>query len=300
MRLSTSTNIVAFVGETGRNPFEFCIKICAQAGYKVLDINLCEMMNPHSRLRGDDWEDYARELMALGVAYGVTFPQCHLPYYDVFGERDQGKAALMEKLIHRAILVAGMLGVRWAVTHPATLYSAGNDAAAHLQANLTYYAPHISLARACGLGIALENDFEYKAPPYQRIYCAAIPELIQLADAFGDPKHVGVCYDFGHAHLTGGFHRQNLNLIGSRLVATHVQDNHGLSDEHLMPFFGTINWAEAMAGLSDIGYAGDLTYEIQRFGQFLPTEHKHLVVTQSLEIGRILLGLYEGARQRQA
>ena len=73
-----------------------------------------------------------------------------------------------------------------------------------------------------------------------------VRELTDLADAFGDGEHVGVCYDFGHANLTGSaFHRRNLNLIGKRLKAVHVQDNHGEWDEHLMPFFGSIDWEDA-------------------------------------------------------
>ena len=51
-----------------------------------------------------------------------------------------------------------------------------------------------------------------------------------------------------------------------------------------------------MAGLADIGYRGDLTYEIQEFGRYFPNEHKHLVVEYSLQVGRVLVGLFEQAR----
>ena len=120
-------------------------------------------------------------------------------------------------------------------------------------------------------------------------------ELAALADAFDDPVHVGCCYDFGHAELVNPHHRQNLNLLGHRLHCVHVQDNHGKADEHLMPFYGTIDWVDAMAGLADIGYTGDLTFEIQEFGRHLPKELKYLVAEESLVIGRHLVGLYEKA-----
>lgn len=291
MRLSTSTNIAAFVGKSGRNPFAFCIPACAQAGYRVLDINFCEAMNPASRLRDDDWEAYVEAIARLGRDWGVEFSQSHLPYYDIFGPDAGQKAPVMEELIRRSIIASGMLGVKWAVTHPGTLYAAGPDVEASREANLKYYAPHVALARQAGVGIALENDFEYQGGPARRIYCAAIPELCDLCDAFGD-TYVGVCYDFGHAQLTGGFHRQNLALIGKRLKAVHVQDNHGREDEHIMPFSGVIRWGEAMAGLKAIGYQGDLTYEIQNAGRYYPNEHKHLVIEQSLRVGEILLELY--------
>ena len=294
---STSTNICAFTPGRERNPFSFCIEECAKGGYQVLDINFCECMNPNSRMRGDDWIDYVKEIKAQGMRLGVTFSQAHLPYYVVFAEKDERKSELMEELIRRSILACGMLGVRWAVTHPATVYEAGHDLSVSYERNLEYYAPHVALARENGLGICLENDFEYKSPPYQHIYCSNIYELIRLVDGFGDPEHVAVCYDFGHANLVGHpYHRKNLNAIGRRLKAVHVADNHGLADEHLMPFHGNIDWREAMAGLADIGYEGDLTYEIQEFGRFFPNEEKHLVVSYSLEIAEVLIGYFEEAK----
>ena len=123
MDISTSTNLVAFQPGKMRNPMEFCIEECAKGGYKVLDINFCECMNPYSRMRNDDWETYVKELGELGKRWGVTFRQSHLPYYDVFKEPELNQT--MEELIRRSIIASAMLGVEWTVTHPGTVYSAG-------------------------------------------------------------------------------------------------------------------------------------------------------------------------------
>lgn len=296
MEISTSTNICAFQPGRERNPFDFCIAECAKAGYRVLDINLCEAMNPYSRMRDDDWERYVEDIARLGERWNVVFRQSHLPYYDIFAENDEEKVRTMEELIRRSIIASGRLGVRWAVTHPGTVYSAGHDMRVSLERNLEYYLAHLKTARENGVGIALENDFEYRSAPYQRIFCANVHELVELVDAFNDPEHIGACYDFGHGNLCGPFHRQNLNVIGHRLRAIHVQDNHGTSDEHLMPFHGNINWQEAMAGLADIGYGGDLTYEIQEFGRYFPNDQKHLVVEYSLKVGQVLVDMFEKAK----
>jgi len=298
MRLSTSTNICAFRPDDVRNGFDFCVKICAEAGYKVLDINFCDAMNPYSRLRTDGWMDYVEEIGELGAKYGVAFPQCHLPYYDIFGTADGEKIALMEELIRRSIVAAGTLSVKWAVTHPGTHYASGPDMEASLRKNVEYYTPHVELALKNNVGIALENEFEYKKRPFQRIFASTMPELCALADAFAAPN-VGVCYDFGHGNLTGGFHRRNLNIIGHRLKAVHVADNLGEQDSHFMPFFGNVDWADAMAGLADIDYQGDLTYEIQEFPRYLPNELKYVAVEMSIPIGNHLIGLYEKARAQR-
>lgn len=299
MEISTSTNICAFQRGRARLPVEFSIETCAQAGYRVLDINFCMAMNPDSPLRGPEWEAYITSIGDLAKAYGIRFNQSHLPYYDVDRLMGTKEAKVMEELIRRSIRGTAMLGARWAVTHPFTVHGAGQDTDASREANLNYYAPHVELARKCGVGIALENDFEYQGTP-GRVYCASVYELAGLCDAFGDSEHVGVCYDFGHANLTGGFHRQNLCALGGRVKAVHVQDNHGQSDEHLLPFYGTIDWEDAMRGLAESGYEGDLTFEIQEFGRYLPQDMKYLAVEQSLAVGRRLVALFQRERGRLA
>ena len=84
MELSTSTNLVSFQPGRQRNNLLFCIPECARGGYRVLDLNFCEAMNPTSRLRDPDWEDYIRQIQQLGKQWGVSYRQCHLPYYDIF------------------------------------------------------------------------------------------------------------------------------------------------------------------------------------------------------------------------
>ena len=295
MEISTSTNICAFGPGQKRFPVEKSIRECADAGYRVLDINFCMAMNPDSPMRSEGWRDYVLSIGKLAAEKGIRFNQSHLPYYDVDGEQGTEKAALMEKLIRRSIEGTAMLGARWAVTHPFTVRSAGHDTPVSRKANLAYYRPLAGLAASFGIGIALENDFEYRAgQPAGRVYCAGIRELIDLCDAFEDDAHVGICYDFGHANLTGpDCHRQNLIMIGHRLKALHVQDNHGVSDEHLLPFFGSIDWKSCMLGLRQIRYEGDLTFEVQEFGRYLPEDMKHLVPELSLQIGRRLLEFFE-------
>ena len=87
--------------------------------------------------------------------------------------------------------------------------------------------------------------------------------------------------------------------MGHRLKAVHVQDNKGLSDEHLLPFHGNIDWKDAMAGLADIGYQGDLTYEIQNWGRFYPKELKHMVAKYSIEVGKVLISYFDEAMKKR-
>lgn len=73
--------------------------------------------------------------------------------------------------------------------------------------------------------------------------------------------NVGLCYDSGHshAHFNDDF---NFDYFKDRIFAIHLHDNDGTSDQHLLPFDGTINWDEVVDGLRRNGYEGPITLEI--------------------------------------
>ena len=61
-----------------------------------------------------------------------------------------------------------------------------------------------------------------------------------LLEEFGNDR-VGFCYDSSHENMSGKpFHL--LSKFYHRLTTTHLSDNHGGSDEHLVPGDGNIDW----------------------------------------------------------
>jgi sugar phosphate isomerase/epimerase len=53
---------------------------------------------------------------------------------------------------------------------------------------------------------------------------------------------IGLCLDIGHWHMVAGDDLSILERHGDRLIATHIHDNFGATDDHLLPFNGRINW----------------------------------------------------------
>jgi sugar phosphate isomerase/epimerase len=99
-----------------------------------------------------------------------------------------------------------------------------------------------------------------------------IPNSLSTADAIahwleGDLElgNAACCLDLGHAHLTGGVVEAAERLSGY-IVTTHVHDNRGRSDDHLLPFDGTIEWSTALMALSKVGYNGPLMFELPDHG----------------------------------
>lgn len=105
-----------------------------------------------------------------------------------------------------------------------------------------------------------------------RLALEVIPNALATADAVaswleGDLElgQAGACLDVGHAHITGGAPEAAERLSG-HLVTTHIHDNRGRSDEHLVPFDGTVDWPATLLALSKVGYGGPLIFELPDHG----------------------------------
>ena len=264
MKLSTTHGIVA--GEYNAHPleaFDRCFSLLRAAGYDRVDVSFWEVSRPGGWLDRPDWEETVSKI-------GILSQTHQLPVYQTHGNTYLGKEwddpaypyhALQKKLNLRAIRGTAMLGGKWIVLHPMNLpHDPLYSPAKAKEANLRYLAPFIEEAKKVGVGIAVENMVDFRG--HRRRYCGGdIYELIELVDAVNDPS-VGVCLDTGHANLGGVVPAEAIRALGSRLKALHINDNHaGDTDEHLFPYFGTVEWTETVRALREIGYVGDFAYE---------------------------------------
>ena len=85
--------------------------------------------------------------------------------------------------------------------------------------------------------------------------------LVDLLENEADRTGLGVCFDFGHAFL-GGDVIAEIETASGYLVTTHLHDNLGVTDQHLVPFEGSIDWPTAMMTMQKIGYDGTLMLEV--------------------------------------
>ena len=103
-----------------------------------------------------------------------------------------------------------------------------------------------------------------------RIAVEVIPNTLSAAEALVrlvedelelPPPGVGICIDTGHAFLQGDL-PDAIETVGGDLVTTHVHDNHGKGDDHLVPFDGIIEWPAALMALQKVGYEGVIMFEL--------------------------------------
>lgn len=264
MRIATSTNLISFNRDGSKTEMVHLLPLYAKEGFRVLDLNLCEMLNSKGSLAGDDWKKYVAKLKELKGQHALVFNQAHAPY--------AADGHILDESLLRSLDICQQLSIPILVVHPTK---------GGVVQNLRAYESYVRMAAQRNITLAFENlnaDDEM----------TEIEILIELVASFDSPS-ARICYDTGHAHQRGHDLPQDIRLIGRYLVATHIADNKGKEDEHLLPFYGTIDWKAVMKALKEIKYDGDLTYECMFFNQYLPLELKLQALRQARVVGEYLL-----------
>jgi sugar phosphate isomerase/epimerase len=138
--------------------------------------------------------------------------------------------------VKRAIDVAEQVPFEIMVLHVATARDETDQR--RWDAAFTSLEHLVLFARQRGVTLALENTPGEMATP------------ANLRHFLEDTRLPGLrlCFDSGHAHMDTGA-LQGLEVMRGLAVTTHLHDNHGEKDEHLLPFEGTIEWDKLMKAM---------------------------------------------------
>jgi sugar phosphate isomerase/epimerase len=106
--------------------------------------------------------------------------------------------------------------------------------------------------------------------------------LVHLIEEQLEGLDVGICLDVGHANLLGDV-GEAFETVSGHLWTTHVHDNHGARDEHLVPYAGTIDWDLAMMVSQKVGYDGVLMFEVANTGDPIDVLKRAVKARERLE-----------------
>ena len=133
-------------------------------------------------------------------------------------------------------------------------------------------------AKRRGVRIALENgDFD------------AIETVLDTCE----PEFVGLCYDCGHGNCRpDGLDR--LERLKGRLIAVHLHDNDGQSDQHKLPFTGSVDWGRLMPIVAASAYDKWVSLETTIGNTGIADERDFL--REALQVGSRLTEMLEAHR----
>jgi sugar phosphate isomerase/epimerase len=166
------------------------------------------------------------------------------------GDETQRKRAVEET---RVVLdVATVVPYKILVLHAGVPAPHGKAADNHLASMVRSLEDLSPIAEGAGVRLALE------VIPNALSSAAALVELIE-SDL--EATHLGLCMDVGHARLMGDV-VDAIEGSAGHLITTHLHDNRGRSDDHLVPGQGVIDWDAALLALQKVGYDGVWMFEL--------------------------------------
>ena len=231
------------------SPEDACRHIASQ-GWRFIDLSaehLGELMNAND-------PDRYRGFRALLDALRIEAQQAHGPMQPDLALGDDKDRRRYVEFCGRWIEAAGRAGVKHLVLHPA--HAADLPRRDLVHRNVAAFQAMIPFCARHGVKIAIENDCN------DRFFSTA-DEIAEVLDTIGHPLVVH-CFDTSHANWQGLDIPAAIRQIGRRLAVTHLSDNDGTFDQHLLPYQGNIDWRAVLGALREAGYEGTLNWELAR------------------------------------
>ena len=207
-------------------------------------------------------KQHVREIADWFRSSGIPLNSVHSPLYADYEFGRAGappvnvastdRAARIEAMdeIKRALEIAEQIPFRFLIQHLGTGGESFDER--KFEAALTSVEHLRAFAKPLGVRILLENIPNELSTPDKLV------DFIQ-ASHFED---VGVCFDFGHAHMMSSV-TEAFEIVKAHVRSTHVHDNSKDRDSHLWPGQGSIDWKEAMELLRSAPNTPPLLLEIE-------------------------------------
>jgi sugar phosphate isomerase/epimerase len=216
-------------------------------------------------------KQHVREIADWFRTSGIPLNSVHAPLYadyewgrtgsqplNIASTDRAGRIEAMDE-IKRALEIAEQIPFRFLVQHMGAPDESFDER--KFEAAMTSIEHLRAFAKPLGVSILLENIPNELCTPEKLV------EFIQTSH-FDD---VGVCFDFGHAHIMGDV-AQAFETAKKHIRSTHVHDNAKDRDSHLWPGAGSIDWKQAMELLRSAPHTPPLLLEVGEDEKISPPE----------------------------
>jgi sugar phosphate isomerase/epimerase len=216
-------------------------------------------------------KQHVREIADWFRSSGIPLNSVHAPLYadyewgrtgsppvNVASTDRAGRIDAMDE-IKRALELAEQIPFRFLIQHIGITNESFDDR--KFEAAMTSVEHLRAFAKPLGVRILLENIPNELSTPERLV------EFIQTSH-FED---VGVCFDFGHAHMMTDV-PQAFETLQGYIHSTHVHDNAKDRDAHLWPGAGSIDWKPAMELLRSAPQTPPMLLEIEENERINPIE----------------------------
>ncbi|PCK78176.1 hypothetical protein CPT34_25980 [Rhizobium sophoriradicis] len=253
---------------------EFTCRIVAEAGLRTHSVHASNGVNPVSELAHAGPAPYAMETRK-----------------NILSPHEWQRQSGVELLKNRVDLAAA-LGAPNVVLHVDITDDTFRDSGTEHSFFEPLYRSLDDIEAYCmerKVQIAVETLVKASAKNYHKLYA-------RLFDRY-DANFIGLCYDSGHWELVEPGKVSVLELYGDRLLATHIHDNFGAKDDHLLPFDGRLDWNAITKAIAATSYVTPLNFETP-MDRYVLAELSYYRRAQTIAVR--LEGMIAAARGRAA
>lgn len=227
-------------------PFEIQLPLIREAGFSHISLG-------GGRIEHSGYlEDEGRKLIRRSLnANDIRVCSVHCPFDDKadLSSPDKALAARALDAFKRCLDAALFLNAEGIIFHPCSFQLSDSEIRKEvLVQQISFLLDHINKEP---LFLAIEN---LPSNPVNKIVTHSLDVVTH--------RQYGFCYDTSHDNLVS----QPLEILrkfGDRLVTTHLSDNHGEKDDHLLPFEGTYPWERFCGLFSKIDFQGIFLLEVE-------------------------------------
>lgn len=270
-----------WTGMYGDLPLPEALRMLSACGWKKFEISTEHLVSIE---KSDNPESLIEKTQECIHQHKLSTPQAHgLLHANVAAMDKKDRERDIQRLLCH-IEIAAKFSVKTIVIHPGGYNpDLQTEMDKILKLNVAAFRQLADAAAENGIRIGIENL------PYPDMITAN--EVMNLIKEIDHPA-LGVNFDTSHANMCGINSAEMAHQFGDSLISTHLSDNNGSGDQHLVPGGGTIDWIGLMKALKDIGYKGDINLEIPGERQKNPELHR-LKTCFALEVAEYLVGLID-------
>ena len=227
-------------------------------GFAALDFQLADTdsIYYHPEKEGDFELTLVKIRRELEAA-GVTVSQIHGPWrYPPRDADEEDRAERFEKMT-MALVAARHLGAKYMAIHPIMPFGVEGNVEPEevLRLNKQFFTALANVGQKLGVYVCLENM------PFPEFILSSVENIVDFVKEVNHP-YLKVCLDTGHANIFPTPIGECVRYVGKDLLAIlHVHDNFGEQDSHNNPYDGTVDWADFVEALYDIGFEGVMNLE---------------------------------------
>ena len=246
------------------NSYEEAISAYEGTGFRYLDFSFYNMvLKENDPLMAEGWQDIILSCKETAKKLDFQFVQAHAPAFYFHEDYENGLKGTI-----RSIEACGMLGIKNMVIHSALFpeIKYPDDAHAYFKANEPFFRALIPAMEKHNVRILFENTTIKHCG--DNCYFPILGKDLNAFIDYMDHPLFGAAWDVGHAHMDAIDHYTEIMDMKDNLMALHIHDNDGLTDQHTAPFIGSLDYDSLMRGLIESGYDGYFTLESDGFFRY--------------------------------